>query len=85
MRWDVVLKSLVDLHPRNEFDHRLFGWTYESAGRLDEARKAYERAYALAIENASLHLDLLRASLETIRKRTRHTTSSVAPNGGRRS
>ena len=64
-----IAEYLVERHPREEFDHRLLGRTYESAGRLEEALKAYERAYALAVENASPHLDLFRASLEAIRKK----------------
>jgi len=79
-----IAELLVEQHPRDELGRRLLGRAYESAGRLDAALEAYERAYALGIENGSPHVGVLKGSVEAIRLKIRGLRSDATPAGRHR-
>jgi len=66
-----IAELLVEQRPRDELAHRLLGRAYERAGRLEAALNAYERAYAVGVENGSPHLGVLKGALEAIRLKIR--------------
>ncbi len=74
-----IAELLVEQRPRDELAHRLLGRAYEGAGRLDAALAAYERAYALAVENGSPHVGVIKGSLEAIRQRIRRPSADTRP------
>jgi len=74
-----IAELLVELHPRDELACRLLGRTLERAGRLDDALAAYERAYALAVENHSPHVGVIKGSLDTLRRKIRPPSVDRAP------
>jgi len=78
-----IAEDLVELHPRDSSDHLLLGRAYECAGRVEDALEAYERAYALAVENGSQHLAVFSEALEAIRKKIGPRSPAVALSGAR--